>query len=142
MTRKPKRKTGLSENPSHDSLRSQTKATWVTSGATVLCVVISIVSLYFSIQAKELSQKESCFLRVRRVDENYKTELHRFGTSGIGEPEEHYYLMTFWDCTVINTANKPITIVSYSTRKIDGDSFKDVPEEWAFSTKTENGAKE
>lgn len=86
---------------------------WVTTWATVLCVGISLLSLYFSLQAKFSSEKETCFLKIEKAVEDYLTEIHRIVSSGIDKPVEVSFITTIWDCTVINTGDKPFTIVGY-----------------------------
>jgi len=124
-----------------DFNKSQAKATWITSWAIALCVVISTASLYFSIQAKLQSDKESCYIKVERVDENYATDLSIIGSSGGEMPVKYHLIKTFWDCTVVNTGNNPITLISYSARSLPDSRLEEGLEEIDFSSKTENAVK-
>lgn len=102
--------------------RSHPITIWVSSIAAIISVFISAFSLYLSFQIKNNNEKEACFLSVQRVNENYNTEFHMFGTSGITTPTEHYYLLIYYDVTIVNIGEKPISVIAYNMREHNQDS--------------------
>lgn len=131
-----KKDNNSSGNPPY--IRSQTRAMWITGWATVLCVGISLISLYVAFKANVAASKESCFLSVKAVTGNYPTTLDGFGSSGTGNgPTENYYLNTLWNCTIVNTGDKAMTVLAY---KISTDPNEGDNREFDFTDKFHQGS--
>lgn len=93
--------------------RSSKNATWVSAGASILAVLISIIALYFSYLAFQHSAKDILIFSVERYQGDYKTKLYKFASS-----EMPALINSYWGCLLVNRGGKAVSIVDMDVEQL------------------------